>query len=143
MKYLKYFESINFYNESWEHLLPKNLTIIKDGMHHEFIKGNVMLNADMIQITYYNDERDYPNTLEFDIYIITDGVTRIDIDITYGDLVVCEFGISHSDVNLIDDNTKFKSIFKFDDKSLQSLVDFLNKIDDVSITINSLAFLKN
>ena len=156
MKYLRRFnESIGVYNKDWEKFLPDQLEIIKEDKHHKFQKGNVMLNADMIQITYSNTEYGYPNTLEFDIYFIHipvgmsgDGKLKLDIDITYGDLVVSEFSITPPNkIKIIEDTSygsKFdptNTIFALTNESLSKLIQFLNKFKDMSLSIEHFKFL--
>lgn len=153
MRYLKTYESFgdsdnNLYDKSWENLLPHQLTIIKEG-EHIFNKGNVMLNSDMVQITYSNDEKGFPNTLEFDIYFASvNGVVRLDIDITYGDLVVSEFSIEGPNKVDVVEYTSYHSkfdpsntVFALSDNSLASFVAFLNKFENMKLTISDFKFL--
>lgn len=146
MKYLKRFNESYIYDKSWELLLPNQLTVIKDGTH-SFKKGNIMINANMLQITYSNDEKGYPNTLEFDIYIINNG-SKLDIDITYGDLVVSEFTIESPNKITVDEYTSYHSkfdtsntVFALDDESLSSFVNFLNKFDGIHVDRKDFNFL--
>lgn len=146
MKYLKRFNESSIYDKSWEMLLPNQLTIIKDG-NHTFNKGNIMVNADMLQITYSNDDKGYPNTLEFDIYIV-DGGLRLDIDITYGDLVVSEFTINSPNKITIGEYTSYHSkfdpsntVFALEDRSLQSFISFLNKFKGMKLSTSDFKFL--
>jgi len=139
MKYLKRFnENISIYNPDWEKLLPETFVVLK-GQEHGidkciFKKSNVMLNADMIQISYSNDEWMIPDTFEIDIYFVKDdtyskrddsttivksGVLdyskntgkvipnlRLTVDITFGDEMACEFTIDRvSGVKLFQDTT--------------------------------------
>jgi hypothetical protein len=164
MKLQKYFQFIresfnedkllSFYDDEWKILLPKNMTLLyKDEIHH-FTKGNIMLNGDLVQITYDNIEGDRfgsPDTLEFDLYFVTDvetGNKRVDIDITYGDFMACEFSIeSPNKVKVIQHTTyhsKFdtsNTVFALDNKSLQEFVDFLNRIPGMKLTTYDLRFL--
>lgn len=126
MKYLKrFYENISIYNTEWEKMIPDNLVVLKgqdygiDRLNYK--KGNVMLHADMIQITYDIDNDVAPDTLEIDLYFVTDtelekrgdsttilksGVfdydtniktvipnLRMSVDITFGDQMACEFSI--------------------------------------------------
>lgn len=139
MKYLKRFnENISIYNPDWEKLLPETFVVLK-GQEHGidkciFKKSNVMLNADMIQISYSNDEWMIPDTFEIDIYFVKDdtyskrddsttivksGVLdyskntgkvipnlRLTVDITFGDQMACEFTIDKANgVKLFQDTT--------------------------------------
>ena len=81
MKYLKRFnENISMYDPEWEKSLPETFSILKgedDGVHkHVYKKGNIMLNSDMVQITYASTNIDSqesgeiwgsPDTLEFEV----------------------------------------------------------------------------
>jgi len=176
MKYLKRFnENISIYNKSWEVLLPNEIWVIKGGDgKHKFIKGNIMLNTDMIQITYNNTEPVIPDTLEFDIYFSkiekqesTDSTIvkklgsidkidinntnpiKLDIDITYGDLVACEFSIDKTKgVKLIQSTSygsKFdtsNTVFAFDKISLEKIVEFLSRFNHgLSLNLKDFKFL--
>lgn len=162
MKYLKRFghqeKEISIYDKRWEDLLPEKFTIIKgydDGNHiFTFKKGNIMINADMLQITYELDphQEGVPDTLEIDIYFVKDDAENkieLDVDITFGDEVVCEFKVeSPNKVNVIQHTTyhsKFdptNTIFAFDDESLKNFVDFLNRFNHgMNLTTWDLRFL--
>lgn len=162
MKYIKKFneQHISIYDPKWEVLLPETFSIwkgFKDTIHHieryTYKKANVMLNADMIQITYDNlikNQWAVPETLEFDIYTVqkndSDEIT-FDIDITWGDEIVTEFSISPPNkVKLIQHTTlgsKFdpnNTVFAFDTKSLIALIKFLNHFN-LNLTPYNLSFL--
>lgn len=162
MKYLKRFgqreKEISIYDPKWEHLLPAKLTIIKgydDGNHiFTFKKGNIMINADMLQITYELDphQEGVPDTLEIDIYFVqdvADNLIKFDIDITFGDEVVCEFKVEPPNkINVIQHttyNSKFdpsNTVFAFDDVSLKNFVEFLNRFNHgLMLTTWDLRFL--
>ncbi len=144
MKYIKRFnESLSIYDEKWESLLPDNLTVIKgydnEIKSHIFKKGNVMLNSDMVQITYESNPHEwgYPDTLEIDIYFTQNNEITLDIDITYGDEVCSEFSIKPPNkVNVIQYtsyHSKFdpsNTVFAFDDIAFFNLFNFLNKFKD-------------
>jgi hypothetical protein len=151
MKYLKnyiLFES-NIYDIDWKSILPKEMVVLKDG-EHSFKLGNVMKNADMVQVTYENSNNEWgaPSTLEFDFYFSENPKMRIDIDITWGDAMACEFYIdSPSKVGVIE-YTSFKSktdpsntIFALDNKSLKDFVDFLNRFDGFKLDVSQFKFL--
>lgn len=149
MKYLKRFgqetQEISIYDSNWEKLLPNKLTILKgydDGVHtFTFKKGNIMINADMLQITYelFPHQPGVPDTLEIDIYFVSDvaeNKIELDVDITFGDEVAVEFKLSPPNhVNLIQHTTyhsKFdpsNTVFAFDDNSLTQFVSFLNRFN--------------
>jgi hypothetical protein len=157
MKYLRRFnENISMYDPEWKESLPETFSILKgeyDGVHkHVYKKGNIMLNSDMVQVTYYNEDWGIPDTLEFDIYTIRDtqtGDLRLDIDITYGNEVACEFSIDKTNgVRVIQDTTyhsKFdpsNTVFAFTDDSLKQFVEFLNRFNTgIKVTTHDLRFL--
>lgn len=151
MKHLKsyaLFESI-IYDVDWKTVLPKELVVLKDG-EHRFKVGNIMKHSDMVQVTYENvtNEWGVPNTLEFDFYFSKNDHMRMDIDITWGDSMACEFYIeSPSKVGVIE-YTSFRSkmdpsntIFALDDKSLKEFIDFLNRFDGFKLDISQFNFL--
>jgi hypothetical protein len=151
MRYLKnyiLFES-TIYDIDWKSILPKEMVVLKDG-EHSFKLGNVMKNADMVQVTYQNSNNEWvaPSTLEFDFYFSENPKMRIDIDITWGDAMACEFYIdSPSKVGVIE-YTSFKSktdpsntIFALDNKSLKDFVDFLNRFDGFKLDVSQFKFL--
>lgn len=142
------------YDTDWEKYLPQNLTINNNGVKHSFKKGNVMLVDDLVEITYDSDPENpwgSPDTLEFDFYFVKDDATkniRMDIDITYGDLMACEFSIEPpSKVNIIQHtsyNSKFdpsNTVFALEDESLDEFISFLNKFPGVKVTRHDLRFL--
>lgn len=140
-------------------------------------KGNVMLHSDMLQITYDIDKWTAPDTLEIDIYFVKDdkyenrvddtlvkksGIInhnkvfdktidnlRLDVDITFGDQMACEFSIDkHNGVKLImhtSYGSKFdvtNTVFAFDEESLQNFVEFLNRFNHgLKLTTSDLDFL--
>ena len=147
--------SVNIiYDTDWEKYLPQNLTINNNGVKHSFKKGNVMLVDDLVEITYDSDPENpwgSPDTLEFDFYFVKDDATkniRMDIDITYGDLMACEFSIEPPNkVNVIQHtsyNSKFdpsNTVFALEDESLDEFISFLNKFPGVKVTRHDLRFL--
>lgn len=177
MRYLRRFnEGISIYDKSWESFLPEKILVIKGSEgKHKFTKGNIMLNSDMIQITYDNPEYGIPDTLEFDIYFsmlenvrstdstfVVDsgnisivgkstGFIRLNVDITYGDLMVCEFSIDKKEgLKLIQDTTygsKFdpsNTVFAFDRDSLIKFIEFLNRFNHgLKLTLDDFKFLQS
>lgn len=154
MRYLRRFNEqlLSIYDPSWEKLLPTELSIIKDKDKYSFIKGNVMLHSDMLQITYSIKESifGFPDTLEIDIYFLKlDGKIKMDIDITLGDEVVSEFSIlPPNKISVIQDTSlgsKFdpsNTVFAFDKNSLQRFIDFLNKFNHgLNLNIENFKFL--
>jgi hypothetical protein len=182
MKYLKRFnERISIYNSEWEKMLPQTITVFK-GQDYGidkwiYKKGNVMLNADMIQITYGIEDPMAPDTFEIDIYIVKDDSEekrndlttvvssgtidfdrspgkhipnlRLDVDITFGDEMACEFTISKKEVTVYQDttyNSKFdptNTLFAIGDESLKKLADFFNRFNHgIKISLEDLDFLR-
>lgn len=154
MKYLKRYnlfesKSESIYDADWKEILPQELIVLKDG-EHTFKVGNVMKHANMIQVPYENvgNEWGVPSTLEFDFYFSKNGHMRMDIDITWGDAMACEFYIeSPSGVEVIE-YTSFRSktdpsntIFALDDDSLRSFVNFLNRFDGFKLDVSQFTFL--
>jgi len=153
MRYLKSyktFESVIIYDIDWHTVLPQEMVALKDG-EHKFKVGNIMKHSDMVQVTYQNVSNEWgvPDTLEFDFYFSNkDGQMRMDIDVTWGDAMACEFYLeSPSKVGVIE-YTSFRSktdpsntIFALDDKSLQAFVDFLNRFDWFKLDVSQLNFL--
>ena len=149
MRYLKnyiLFES-NIYDIDWKSILPKEMVVLKDG-EHSFKLGNVMKNADMVQVTYSNNEWGFPSTLEFDFYFSENPKMRIDIDITWGEAMACEFYIESPSKVGVTEYTSFRSktdpsntIFALDTNSLKEFVDFLNKFDGFRLEVSQFKFL--
>jgi hypothetical protein len=158
MKYLKkynLFES-SIYDADWNNLLPQEMTILKDG-EHAFKLGNIMKHANMIQVTYENTNKEWgvPSTLEFDFHfseiieeLIPENVMRIDIDITWGNAMACEFYINDKGEVEVIEYTSFNSktdpsntIFALDDNSLKSFVEFLNRFDNFNFDVTDFKFL--
>ena len=141
------------YDNKWEKHLPETLTINYHDENYTFKKGNIMLLGDLVEISYEQVKSEWgkPDTLEFDLYFVKDDNTnkmRIDIDITYGDLMACEFSIEQPNkVNLIQHTTyhsKFdpdNTVFALEDESLKDFVDFLNKISGFKLTTYDVRFL--
>jgi len=151
MRYLKnyiLFES-TIYDIDWKTILPKEMIVLKDG-EHSFKVGNVMKNADMVQVTYENSNNEWgtPSTLEIDFYFSENPKIRIDIDITWGDAMACEFYIESPNKVGITEYTSFRSktdpsntIFALDNNSLKEFVDFLNKFDGFKLEVSQFKFL--
>lgn len=142
------------YSTDWEKELPETISINYHGEIHNFKKGNIMLLADLVEITYESyPENSWgkPDCLEFDMYFVKDNENnkqRIDIDITYGDLVACEFSIeAPNKINVIQHttyNSKFdpsNTVFALTDKSLDEFIGFLNKFPKIEITRKDMRFL--
>jgi len=109
-----------------------------------------MKHSDMVQVTYENaeDEWGVPETLEFDFYFSHGENMRMDIDITWGDSMACEFYIeSPSKVEVIE-YTSYRSktdpsntVFALEDESLDGFVTILNRFDGFKLDIGQFKFL--
>jgi hypothetical protein len=157
MKHLKKFnESINIYDIDWHNIVPKYLTVVKDDRNTKFKCGNIMKHFDMVQVTYDTDQGEIwgvPDTLEFDVYFVKPGgkidkSLRLDIDITYGNLVTSEFSITTPNkVNVIQYtsyHSKFdpsNTVFAFDEDSLEKLIKFFNVFNGVNVSREQFNFL--
>lgn len=155
MKYLKKFNesSLLIYEKDWEKYLPLKLTLNYNQKDYTFRKGNVMLLADEVQITYESIPHVWgaPDTLEFDIYFVKDiqsGKLRLDVDITYGDVMACEFSVEAPNKVKVIQHTTYHSKFDpsntdfaLENQSLQEFVDFLNKFEGMKLTVNDFKFL--
>lgn len=151
MKYLKsyiLFES-NIYDVDWKTILPQQMVVLKDD-EHTFTLGNIMKNADMVQVTYENSNKEWgaPSTLEFDFYFSENPKMRIDIDITWGDAMACEFYVDSPSEVGVTEYTSFRSktdpsntVFALDTNSLKDFVDFLNRFDGFKLDVNQFKFL--
>jgi hypothetical protein len=151
MKYLKsyiLFES-NIYDVDWKTILPQQMVILKDG-EHTFKLGNIMKNSDMVQVTYENSKNEWgaPSTLEFDFYFSEDPKMRIDIDITWGEAMACEFYVDSPSKVGVTEYTSFRSktdpsntIFALDNNSLKEFIDFLNRFDGFKLDVSQFKFL--
>ncbi len=147
MRIRRFNESVLIYDIDWHSILPKKIEIIKE-KHFTYTLGNVMKNADMVQVIYSHDEWGVPSDLEFDFYFLNkDGDIKMDIDITLGDKMVSEFSIYKNKVSIIQYTSigsKFdpsNSIFALTNDSLSQFVNFLNKFDRVDLSMEDLKFL--
>lgn len=152
MKYIKKFNEgfENIYDVDWKNILPKTLTILKDG-EHNFKLGNVMKDADMVQVTYVNEKSEWgvTDTLEFDFYFDKVGsVFKMNIDITWGDAMVCEFSITSPSKVYVIEYTSFHSktdpsntIFALEEKSLKEFINLLNRFDGIKVDRSQFNFL--
>jgi hypothetical protein len=157
MKFIKTFEQydtgLSFYNKQWESFLPETITIIKAGQKRTFKKGNIMTNANMLQIIYGNDDLvGEPSEIEFDIYYTfneNSNNIKLTVEITHGDLVVSDFTIEPPNkVNVVQYtsyHSKFdpsNTVFALDDSSLHGIVKYLNAFDHgLNLSVNDFKFL--
>jgi hypothetical protein len=168
MKHLKTYENFipnenketPYWNPIWEKDLPSEIKVIKGQdtftQHPIYKKGNIMINGDMVQITYTNEhytmvtDKVVPETLEIDITFannLNEGQLDLDVDITYGDEMASEFKIHGNKLHVIQ-YTSFKSkfdpsntVFAFDDDSLNQFIDFFNRFDGVQLSREQFNFL--
>jgi hypothetical protein len=129
------------------------MTINYHGKEYSFKKGNIMLLDDMIEISYDSNENadGSPDTLEFDLYFTKDNNTnkiRINVDITYGDLMACEFSLeAPNKINVLQYtsyHSKFdtsNTVFALTDKSLDEFIGFLNHFGKIKLTRDDMKFL--
>jgi len=141
------------YSPDWEKYLPELITINYQGKEFTFKKGNIMLDVDMVQICFDNVENNWgsPNTLEFDLYFTknnNNNKLRINVDITYGDLMACEFSLEEPNkINVLQYtsyHSKFdpsNTVFALTDKSLDEFIEFLNHFDGIKLNRNDMKFL--
>lgn len=142
------------YDKRWESLLPQKITVNYHNQNNVFTKGNIMIHSDMVQITYdrITKSNGIPDTLEFDIYFTKDtnnGKIKLDIDITYGDLMACEFSIeSPNKVDVIEYTSydskydRSNTVFAFSTESLGKFIEFLNKFG-MKLSMCDLKFLED
>lgn len=157
MKYIKkYNESINIYDIDWDKISPEYLTVIKDGRNTKFHCGNIMKNFDMVQVTYDTVPGEIwgvPDTLEIDVYFVKPGgkmnkSLRLDIDITYGNLVASEFSITSPNKVSVIEYTSYHSkfdpsntVFAFDEESIDRLIKFFNTFNEINVSRDQFNFL--
>jgi hypothetical protein len=143
-KIKRFNESVNIYDADIRKVAPKSLIVKKDGKNLKHSLGNIMKHSDMLQITFdrSHQEMGYPDTLEIDMYFIKPSgknVFKIDIDITYGDLIVSEFSIyPPRKLHQINDP---KVDFCFDKKSVDDIVKFINDFTRFDLNTGDLDFL--
>lgn len=153
---IRFNESVNIYDIDWHDIAPKNLTVIKDDRRTKFKLGNIMKHFDMVQVTYDTADGEIwgvPDTLEFDVYFVKPGGKlnkdiRVDVDITYGNLVVSEFSITSPDILNVIQYTSYHSkfdpsntVFAFDEESINKIIKFLNTFNGVNVQRDQLNFL--
>lgn len=155
MRYLRRFNEKSIYDVDWHDLMPKKMVVIEEG-NHEFTIGNVMKNADMIQVTYENTNNEWgvPETLEFDFYFIDKNslggqkTEKITLDITWGDMMACEITIEQPNKVEVVEYTSYGSkmdpsntVFALDDESLNGLISALNKFTGIKVDRSQFNFL--
>ena len=143
-KVKRFNESVNIYDADIKKIAPKSLIVKKDGKSLKHSLGNIMKHSDMLQITFdrRHQEMGYPDTLELDMYFTKPSDLKefkIDIDITYGDLMVSEFSIlPPRNIHQINDP---EVDFCFDKKSVDDIVKFINDFTGFDLNKDDLDFL--
>lgn len=145
------------YDKRWEEQLSEYFTINYHGKLFKFKKDNIMLHSDMVQITYSstlmsNQESEEiwgsPDTLEFDIYFAKEDNIVLNVDITYGDAMACEFSVEAPNKVKVVEYTSYHSkfdpsntVFALVDESLQSFINFLNRFEGMKLKKEDFKFL--
>ena len=145
------------YDKRWENELSEFITINYHGELYKFKRDNIMLHSDMVQITYASTPMDgqesgeiwgTPDTLEFDIYFAKEDNIVLNIDITYGDAMACEFSVEAPNKIKVIEYTSYHSkfdpsntVFALVDDSLQSFINFLNKFSGMKLKKEDFKFL--
>ena len=145
------------YDERWKNELPEFITINYLGELYKFEKSNIMLHSNMVQITYASTPMGgqesgeiwgLPDTLEFDIYFAKEENIVLNIDITYGDAMACEFSVEAPNKIKVIEYTSYHSkfdrsntVFALVDESLQSFINFLNRFEGMKLKKEDFKFL--
>ena len=158
MKYLKLYEDFNrrisTFDQDIKSLLPEEVCIETTYGKYTLKKKDIMLNGDLIQITYYQNtpkENDgdvsvdgEPDYLCIDIHTIKENngsesngdSLRLNIDITYGDAMIFSFTINEPNQVEPHHYTGIGSMheketkFHFEDETLEELITFFNRFSD-------------
>ena len=149
--------SNTIYDERWKNELPEFITINYHGELYKFKRDNIMLHSDMVQITYASTPLDSdesseiwgtPDTLEFDIYFAKEDNMVLNIDISYGDAMACEFSVEAPNKIKVIEYTSYHSkfdrsntVFALVDESLQSFINFLNRFEGMKLKKEDFKFL--
>lgn len=162
------------YQEDLKKYIPKELKIITTNGEYIFkpdteSQYHTVIDHMTTQIMYKNETElkliedpkkvlkdGEPDTLEFDIRFVkdNDGTTattknlKLNIDITYGDAMVCEFTISPPNKITMGHYTSVhskydsKTMFAFSDDSIKKLVEFFNRYSpEYKLEIKDFKFL--
>jgi GMP synthase-like glutamine amidotransferase len=168
-KHIKMYEDferrISIFDQDIKSLLPEEIHVETTYGKHTLNKNDIMINGDLIQITYHHNtavkKNDVsadgePDYLCFDIHTIkeNDGSEangkslRLNIDITYGDAMVFSFTIEAPNKvephhytgigSMHEEETKFH----FEDDTLEELITFFNRFSDkYNLTKDDFKFL--
>ena len=147
-------DRVSMFDENVFKLLPEKLTIVSSTGTWTLKKSDFTLNNVKAEILYGQKTPELydgdvtadgePDTLEFDIHIVKDNdgtdsnpdTLKLNIDITYGDSMVSEFTIEAPNKvvphHYTGSNSLYdpKSMFSFDNESLESLIEFFNRFSD-------------
>jgi hypothetical protein len=144
-------DGVDIYHVDWRSHLPKTMTIIQRGKKVTFVLGNVMKHFDMVQVTYESNVWGFASTLEFDFYflkIFNQDNFKIDVDITVGDAMACEFSLKAPNKVDVIEYTSWRSqtdpsntLFALDDESLKEFVGFLNLFTGFNLNVSDFKFL--
>ena len=156
-RYIKMYEDfgrISTFDQDIKSLLPEEMFIENEYGKHTLKKKDIMLNGDLIQITYYQNtpkENDgdvsvdgEPDYLCIDIHTIKENngsesngdSLRLNIDITYGDAMAFSFTINEPNQVEPHHYTGIGSMheketkFHFEDETLEELIKFFNRFSD-------------
>jgi len=158
------------YEADWRKFVPDSLTVIKGDSTDingyiidtktkqttnkllRYKLGNIMSNL-VHQVTYDNDF-DFPglpDTLELDIAFIkneNDKEFEMNVEITFGDLVAAGFNIKTPNkispyfyTSYHSKTDPSETVFAFDEESLQKLLVFFNRFDNIKLERKDLNFL--
>ncbi len=156
MKYIHLFEQFDFYDESWQDNLPKEITIIYKNQEIEFIK-RAKPNAlpHQIQIKYDHKKWGEPDTFEIDIEEVFDENNKkikLIVSMTYGDLEVAGFSIEPPNTvskpfTFTSFGSKFdpsNTVFALSKKSLSDFCKYINSFGHgIKISPKDLYFLSS
>lgn len=158
MKYIKLYEDfsqkrISVFSQDIKQFLPEEIGIETTYGKYTLKKKDIMLNGDLIQITYHHNTAEEKNDVSADgepDYLCIDIHTlkendgrqangdklRLNVDITYGDAMVSEFTIEAPNKAVPHHYTGIGSMhdketkFSFCDDSLKDLAVFFNRFSD-------------
>lgn len=146
---------ISIFDQQWfEKLLPEEMEVLSYEKRYVLKKNDCTIGGDLCQFNYWHQAMDEtengePSCLEFDIHLMRNDLgTKMIVDITYGDNMVCEFSIeSPNKINIIHYTgigSKYDSEthWGLSDKSISDLVKFFNSFDhEIKISEKDLSFI--
>ena len=148
MRHLKPFNRsrhVSIFNQEVKNFFPDKIYLVTTQGDWVLDKKDLMLNGDLIQMSYYHNPSEKSNDvlsdgdpayLEFDIHFNKNerGIKLL-VDITYGDAMASEFSIeAPNKINVIHYtgvNSKYdpKTHFGFTDKTINDLVNLFNSFN--------------